>query len=260
MQTNVRKKAALLIGSIDFALKESGRTIDDFDLDKPEDRRKLVLAFYGSFPYVPVEVAAPALNIDAGEVILILRGTHYPHAFKECQKMYSYAKRLAAPDDPNKLTEFERSQIARLLLDNGFNRDVVSRVMYEKGKGSPAFTPFDPTQARGIIQIVLDYFGVTLADVASKSRHPNVTAARQVAAYMCHRFSHSSYPDINEMMGKRRNGHSTMIDGVQRLRIRMEKNEPLRGLPNIKSMDAVLEIEAKVKAMIGGNAKVVPNG
>ena len=60
-----------------------------------------------------------------------------------------------------------------------------------------------------IQQIVADNFGINRKDLLGKRRTKNIAHPRQVAMYLCRRFTSSSYPEIGALFGGR--DHSTVI-------------------------------------------------
>ncbi|MCC6320544.1 MAG: hypothetical protein IT438_03810, partial [Phycisphaerales bacterium] len=78
---------------------------------------------------------------------------------------------------------------------------------------SPRFT------ARQCIDAACAGTGITLDELVATRRHPSVTHAREIAAYLCRTYTRLSYPQIAQAMG--RPNHSSVITMLQRARARM---------------------------------------
>lgn len=75
-----------------------------------------------------------------------------------------------------------------------------------------------------IIAAVASHYGVSRKDIVSKSRKQGIVLARQVAIYLCHKYTGQSYATLGRKFGGR--DHSTILyshDVIAR-RISVDKN------------------------------------
>lgn len=61
----------------------------------------------------------------------------------------------------------------------------------------------------GIQKEVASYFGIDIKELISKKRNKNIVFPRQIAMYLCRKFTDASYPQIGEQFGGR--DHTTVI-------------------------------------------------
>lgn len=73
-----------------------------------------------------------------------------------------------------------------------------------------------------IIEVVSNYYGITQAELLSKTRTPKVVYPRQMAAFLAKQVTDKSLQEIGYKMGKR--DHATIIYSVKKLEERMAKN------------------------------------
>ena len=62
---------------------------------------------------------------------------------------------------------------------------------------------------RNIQKAICEHFDVKISDLKSKRRTKNIAVARQVAMYLCRKYTATSYPAIGAEFGGR--DHSTVI-------------------------------------------------
>lgn len=73
-------------------------------------------------------------------------------------------------------------------------------------------TIYRPIIARDILSIVLHHYNITIEDMHSDrrtSKHYDITSAREAFAWLCRKYTKTSYPDIAEVGGCR--SHSSVI-------------------------------------------------
>lgn len=101
---------------------------------------------------------------------------------------------------------------------------------------------FDDDQANSAVsieriqRIVAEYYDVRLADMTSKRRPANIAMPRQVAMYLCRRFTDYSSPAIGEAFSR---NHATILHAVETIQARMDKDAEFR--------QAVSVLERKLK-------------
>lgn len=75
---------------------------------------------------------------------------------------------------------------------------------------------------RDMILIACEVFGVSVRDVLSARRTKNITLPRQTAAFLCKRFTPSSYPEIGLALGGR--DHTTALHSVRKIEALCEQH------------------------------------
>lgn len=93
-----------------------------------------------------------------------------------------------------------------------------------------------PTTPKRIVEKVAKTFGLTSAELKSKSRVANIKNARQVAMYLLSEELHLSTPKIALEVGVK--DHSTVIHGIRKIRKDLKLNFTLR--------DQIAEIKGKI--------------
>jgi chromosomal replication initiator protein len=61
----------------------------------------------------------------------------------------------------------------------------------------------------GIQKTICDYYNIKLGDLKAKRRTKNIAIPRQVAMYLCRKYTETSFPVIGDKFGGR--DHSTVI-------------------------------------------------
>ncbi len=77
-----------------------------------------------------------------------------------------------------------------------------------------------------IINTVAEYFNVKPEDVISKKRNSEFVLPRQVAMYLCHTLTDSSYALIGKALGKK--DHTTVLHGCNKIEEELKSNEELQ--------------------------------
>ncbi len=77
-----------------------------------------------------------------------------------------------------------------------------------------------------IITAVCQHYGVKQRDVFSKSRKQNIVQVRQVAMYLCHKYTNMSYKQIGRRIGNR--DHSTVVHACNQISRRLSVDKAFR--------------------------------
>ncbi len=81
----------------------------------------------------------------------------------------------------------------------------------------------DDATGAEIIKAVADEFGISVSDVKSQRRQPNLINARQMFMLLARQFAkHLSYPQIGEIV---RRDHTTVMHGANRAAKKLETDE-----------------------------------
>lgn len=112
------------------------------------------------------------------------------------------------------------------------NLDLATSVLRESEQTQRLPITIDAVQ-----RAVCSYFGVGANDLRSKKRTRTIALPRQVAMFLCRRYTDASFPAIGEHFGGR--DHSTVIHSTQVVADRMKEDQSLRAA--IDSIARVLE-------------------
>lgn len=89
----------------------------------------------------------------------------------------------------------------------------------------------------GIMQTVAKQLGVKVRDLQSKSRKQNIVQARQLAMYLCHKYTDLSYAQIGRAIGGR--DHSTVLYGCDQVAQRISMSADFRH--KVEAIEAALK-------------------
>ncbi len=88
-----------------------------------------------------------------------------------------------------------------------------------------------------IITAVCQHYGVKQRDVFSKSRKQNIVQVRQVAMYLCHKYTNMSYKQIGRRIGNR--DHSTVVHACNQISRRLSVDKAFRR--EVEELEALLK-------------------
>lgn len=88
-----------------------------------------------------------------------------------------------------------------------------------------------------IKKIISDYYGLTSAQLSSKTRTKNIATARHIAMYLCRKILDVPYKDIGNAFGNR--DHSTVINACEKVELNIKTSDIYR--------QVIRELEAKMK-------------
>ena len=77
-----------------------------------------------------------------------------------------------------------------------------------------------------IQKVVCEFFSVRPSDLRSKRRTRTIALPRQVAMYLCRRYTNASFPSIGDHFGNR--DHSTVIHATQVVDHRIKEDVTFR--------------------------------
>ena len=90
--------------------------------------------------------------------------------------------------------------------------------------------------AEGILTAVCRHSGVSRRDLCAKSRKQTVVSVRQLAMYLCHKYTGQSYAQIGRIIGGR--DHSTVLHGCNQVARRLQTDRDFRR--SIEELEAAL--------------------
>lgn len=109
------------------------------------------------------------------------------------------------------------------LLRRPIDRDLVIEILAAKG-AAPSNTARRPTPVR-VIETVARFFDTTPAALASRSRRRDVLVPRQLAMFLCRRFTDSSLTEIGQALGRE---HSAVRNAIRVVERRITERAPAR--------------------------------
>ena len=77
-----------------------------------------------------------------------------------------------------------------------------------------------PVTVEGIQKTICDYFDIKIGDLKAKRRTQNIALPRQVAMYLCRKYTQTSFPAIGDKFGGR--DHSTVIHASKTIEKRLK--------------------------------------
>ena len=246
----IKELAAEFVSSIDHALAGKGMTIDDFDMDLPHERARLIKTVYAKYPTVPIEIMALALDVSDLELLHAVRSIPSGLSFGMATELAEAFCKAEGVAKPYMLTEEASMRLYNMLKANSFCTETVRKVMV----GCVVITRgqlFSVSPAM-VHQVVLEEFGVTHAETAGLGRHPKVTLARHFTAYLCRRLTQASFPEIAMMMGK--GSHSTFVEHCCLMEEAVKSEKKIVHFERMKNAtygDAVLYLEEKIMRRYG---------
>ena len=89
-----------------------------------------------------------------------------------------------------------------------------------------------------IIEVVSEYFGVSVADIKSKKKPQNIVYPRQIAMYLCRKLTTDPLKTIGAALGGR--DHTTIMHGADKI------TDDLKGINNEELVRALNDIEKRL--------------
>jgi chromosomal replication initiator protein len=113
-----------------------------------------------------------------------------------------------------------------------FAREVLHSVLREKQERAITI--------ESIQKAVCDFFNIKPNDLRSKKRTRNVALPRQIAMYLCRRYTQASFPVIGDRFGGR--DHSTVVHAAQVIERRLREDPSFRS--TVERLERVLDRSA----------------
>ncbi len=82
-----------------------------------------------------------------------------------------------------------------------------------------------------IINIVCEHFNVTRSDLSSRKKSQKIAYPRQIAMYLCKKYTDKSLQEIASNLGKK--DHSTIIHGINKIERDLKDNESLQNIMDV---------------------------
>ena len=81
-----------------------------------------------------------------------------------------------------------------------------------------------------IQKVVAEYFQISVEDLKSKKRNSNISFPRQIAMFLCRKFTDESFPKIGIQFGGR--DHSTIMHSVDKIENEIKTNAQFKEIIN----------------------------
>jgi chromosomal replication initiator protein len=111
------------------------------------------------------------------------------------------------------------------LLKRPIDRELVDGALRKLGPGIGAAAAARPVAPREVIEMVAAFFGTTPEALASRSRRRDVLVPRQLAMYLCRRFTDASFSEIGRTLGR---DHPSVRNAVAAMERQILERAPLR--------------------------------
>lgn len=90
---------------------------------------------------------------------------------------------------------------------------------------------------KDIIEVVCDYYGVTIDDINSDKRDHSIVHPRQVATWLCRNMTDNSQKQVGKAVGNR--DHSTVISSINKINSEISSDSPTK--KEIEDIKSILE-------------------
>jgi len=111
------------------------------------------------------------------------------------------------------------------LLKRAVDRELVETALRKLGPTAGPDEGARPIAAREVIEMVAAFFGTTPEALASRSRRRDVLVPRQLAMYLCRRFTDASFSEIGRAFGR---DHPSVRNAVASMERQILERAPLR--------------------------------
>ena len=85
-----------------------------------------------------------------------------------------------------------------------------------------------------IVEVVAEYYGITVDQMISKNKSKNITEPRQIAMYLCRELTNNPLESIGKLLGGR--DHSTIIHGANKVADEYKRNDEYK-----KQIDSIMK-------------------
>jgi len=111
------------------------------------------------------------------------------------------------------------------LLKRPVDAELTEAALRKLGAGVGPADAARPVAPREVIEMVAAFFGTTPEALASRSRRRDVLVPRQLAMYLCRRFTDASFSEIGRTMGR---DHPSVRNAVRSMERQILERAPLR--------------------------------
>jgi chromosomal replication initiator protein len=166
-----------------------------------------------------IEPPDAALRRDILRAKAAAGGVHVP---EQCLERLVDAVRGSVRDLEGVLVQLV---VSAALLKRGIDLDLTEAALRKLGQGPMGDGPRRALDVATVVEVVSGFFALKPADLASRSRRRSVLVPRQLAMYLCHKYTGASFPEIGRALGR---AHPAVSNAVQMVERAVLERAPLR--------------------------------
>jgi len=106
--------------------------------------------------------------------------------------------------------------VSAALLKRGIDLELTEAALRKLGQTAAGDAPRRPLDVQAVLDVVGAFFGLKPGELASRSRQRSVLLPRQLAMYLCHKYTRASLPEIGRALGRAHPAVRNAIDMVER--------------------------------------------
>jgi chromosomal replication initiator protein len=115
--------------------------------------------------------------------------------------------------------------VSAALLKRGIDLELTEAALRKLGQTAAGDAPRRPLDVASVVEVVGAFFGLPPAELASRSRRRSVLRPRQLAMYLCHKYTRASLPEIGRALGR---AHPAVRNAVEMVERAVLERAPLR--------------------------------
>ena len=106
--------------------------------------------------------------------------------------------------------------VSAALLKRGIDLELTEAALRKLGANAAGDGPRRPLDVATVLEVVGGFFGLRPEELASRSRQRSVLLPRQLAMYLCHKYTRASLPEIGRALGRAHPAVRNAVDLVER--------------------------------------------
>jgi chromosomal replication initiator protein len=106
--------------------------------------------------------------------------------------------------------------VSAALLKRGIDLALTEAALRKLGVNAAGDGPLRPLDVAAVLEVVGSFFGLKPDELASRSRQRSFLLPRQLAMYLCHKYTRASLPEIGRALGRAHPAVRNAIDMVER--------------------------------------------
>jgi chromosomal replication initiator protein len=181
-----------------------------------------------------IEPPDAALRRDILRAKAAAGGVHLP---EDCLERLVDAVRGSVRDLEGVLIQLV---VSAALLKRPVDLELTEAALRKLGPAGARAGSARPLDVRDVIEVVGGFFGLKPEALASRSRQRSVLLPRQLAMYLCHKYTSASLPEIGRALGR---AHSAVTNAIELVERAVLERAPLRY--QLEEMAARLEQRAR---------------
>jgi len=160
-------------------------------------------------------------------------GVHLPD---DCLERLVQATRGSVRDLEGALIQLV---VSAALLKRGIDLELTEAALRKLGQPG-AEAPRRPLDVPAVLEVVAAFYGVGVAELSSRSRRRSALLPRQLAMYLCHKYTRASLPEIGRALGR---AHPAVRNAIEMVERAVLERAPLRY--QVEELAARLEQRAR---------------